>query len=163
MVEPKYDKITDFYTRFVADLDDVQNARDRCLLDTIGDPKGLDVCDLAYGEGYVSRYLFDSGARVTGVDLSPILLDIARERATSRAITYVQDDAQVLGTIKDASLDPVVCHMALMDNPELRPTLGAIHRTLKAGGRFIFLILHACFEGPFSSRMSTNQMPTVTL
>src|SRR5258708_34908715 len=60
----------------------------------IGEVAGQRICDLACGQGRVSRHLADLGARVVGIDLSGKLLAIARrhEKAEPRAIAYLQAD-----------------------------------------------------------------------
>jgi len=53
----------------------------------IGDVKGKRVLDLACGEGYITRILATKGAKVTGVDFSEKLIELARreeERVKNR-------------------------------------------------------------------------------
>ncbi len=45
----------------------------------LGDPRGKDVLDAGCGEGYNTRILARSGARMTGVDISERMIDLARE------------------------------------------------------------------------------------
>ena len=42
--------------------------------------------------------------------------------------------------------DAAVCNMALMDIACVTPLLGAVRRTLKGGGRFVFSVPHPCFN-----------------
>lgn len=58
------------------------------------------------------------------------------------------DDAQSLATVSDATFDGVVCALALVDIPDLAATLRTVHRILKPGGWFVFLITHPCFAAP---------------
>ncbi len=44
--------------------------------------------------------------------------------------------------------------MALMDIPELSPTLHSVARTLRPGGWFVFSILHPCYHTPRSGEMA---------
>jgi SAM-dependent methyltransferase len=41
--------------------------------------EGGEVCDMGCGPGHVSRYLHDAGATVSGLDLSPRMVEIARQ------------------------------------------------------------------------------------
>ncbi len=123
----------------------------------MGDVAGQRVCDLACGQGRLARHLADRGARVVGIDLSAKLLEIARryEAAEPRGIEYLQADARSLDGIADGAFDGVVCFQALMDIPDLAPTLHTVARILRPGGWFIFSILHPCYNPPPSGEMMT--------
>jgi 2-polyprenyl-3-methyl-5-hydroxy-6-metoxy-1,4-benzoquinol methylase len=150
VIAAAYDAIAGWYDAWAGEAadDPFFGAVDALL----GDLAGLRVCELACGQGRIARRLARRGARVVGVDLSARLLEIAaaRERAEPRAIGYVLDDAQGLAAIRDGAFDGVVCHMALMDIPELAPTLGAVARVLRPGGWFAFATFHPCFNAPDS-------------
>lgn len=142
-----YDGVADAYSR-VLDPDGV-GLVDPALTELVGAVTGLDVLSLACGQGQDARLLAHLGATVTGVDLSPEMLRYARqhEAADPRGITYVQGDAQDLAAFAARSFDGVVCHMALMDIPDLAPTIGAVARVLRVGGWFVFSIVHPCYRG----------------
>ena len=149
-ITSEYDKFGDFYYDFVKSgrLDLVTTA----TLDMVGTVEGKRVCDLACGEGHLSRWLAGAGANVTGVDVSINLLEHARRQSEGLGIEYIREDAQELSSLEDGSFDVVVCHMALMDIPDLERTYAAVWRVLRYGGLFIFSILHPCFEAPFAAR-----------
>lgn len=120
------------------------------MLKLCGTVGGLDLLDVACGQGVMTRALAEAGARAHGVDLSAALLDIAR--ATSRApATYALDDAQVLASIADASYDGVTCCMGLGDVRDLAAVLTAVGRVLRPRGWFVLSITHPCFQTPDSS------------
>ena len=116
----------------------------------VGDIQGLQVLDLACGEGYFSRLLASAGANVTGVDISKNMIQAARrkETASPMGILYHVMDASHL-ELKSSQLDMVHCSMALMDIIEYEQAISEVSRVLKDRGRFIFSIVHPCF---FSSR-----------
>lgn len=151
-----YDAIAEWYDAWAG-----REARDdpyvAASLALMGDVAGIQICDLACGQGRVARYLADRGARVVGVDLSAKLLTIARrgEEANPRGVAYLQADAQHLDGIADEVFDGVLCHMALMDIPELAPTLRNVERILRPGGWFVFSILHPCYNSPPSGEQTT--------
>ena len=114
----------------------------------IGSVKGKIVLDLACGEGYNTRILARKGAKVTGVDRSKKLINLARteERRERLGIRYRRTDANRLKGISDNSFDLVTCFMALQDIEDYEGAVAEAARILKRGGRFVFSIQHPCFE-----------------
>jgi ubiquinone/menaquinone biosynthesis C-methylase UbiE len=108
------------------------------------------VCDIACGEGYLSRFLARHGAReVIGIDISTALIEVALRRRDHPSLSYQVDDAQELRTISSASVDIAVCQMALMDIRDHRAFFRAVRRVLVPGGMFVLSLLHPCFQAPF--------------
>ncbi len=118
----------------------------------LGVVAGLDICDLACGQGEMARRLAGLGARVTGIDISQELLRLARERSEAEGVTvdFVEGDAMALSEEYTASFDGVVCLLALMDISDLDAVLSNVHRILRPGGWFVFAITHPCFQTPDS-------------
>ena len=149
----RYDDIGDFYLDFVArglaSTETLFHQLTAHLLGLLPPLAGLNVLDLACGEGHLSRQLAAAGARVTGVDLAERNLAEARRQSTSGAIQYLQADAQTLAPLADETFELVVCKMALMDIPDIDATFVAVARVLRPGGRFVAALLHPCFETPF--------------
>lgn len=143
-----YDAIADWYNAWVGPDSLDADPFFPSVQALLGDVAGRAIADLACGQGRVARHLADLGARVVGIDLSAKLLAIARraEEARPRGITYLQADAQQLDCIVDDAFAGVVCHMALMDIPDLVPTLRGVARILRPGGWFVFAILHPCYH-----------------
>lgn len=142
-----YDEVADAYSRAL-DPDGV-GLTNPVLDELLGDVAGRQVLSLACGQGQDARLLARLGAAVTGVDLSERMLEHARrhEAAAPRGITYVEGDGRELAPFADESFDGVVCHMALMDIPELEPAIRSVARVLRPGGWFVFSIVHPCFRG----------------
>jgi ubiquinone/menaquinone biosynthesis C-methylase UbiE len=139
-----YDEVADAYS---GALD--PDGDDPVLTELVGAVDGQGVLALACGQGRDARLLAGLGARITGVDVSEEMLRHARrlELDDPRGIRFVHGDAQSLEEFSDASFDGVVCHMALMDIPELAPTIGAVARVLRESGWFVFSIVHPCYGG----------------
>jgi 2-polyprenyl-3-methyl-5-hydroxy-6-metoxy-1,4-benzoquinol methylase len=120
------------------------------LLKLAGNVEGLAICDLACGQGLVSRELARSGAKVTGVDLSATLLEMARqsELIEPLGVEYFEDDAQHLATLPGGVFDGVTCGMALMNIQDLGACARSVRRVLKPNGWFVATITHPCFQMP---------------
>ena len=98
-----------------------------------------DVLEVAVGTGLNLPH-YPAGVALTGVDLSPAMLGIARERAAElgRAIKLVEGDAQAL-PFPDAAFDTVVCTLGLCGFPDERAALAEMHRVLRPGGTLLLL------------------------
>jgi ubiquinone/menaquinone biosynthesis C-methylase UbiE len=125
----------------------------------MGEVRGLQICDLACGQGRVARYLADRGAQVVAVDISAKLLEIARghDAAESRGIHYLHADVQHPDTLAGEAFDGVICYMALMDIPDLEATLRTVSRILRPGGWFVFTIIHPCYNPAPSGEQPTAE------
>jgi len=124
----------------------------------IGNVKGKAVLDLACGEGYNTRILARKGARVTGIDHSKKLIGLAKreERREPLDIRYHCMDACRLSGLSDASFDLVTCFMALHDIENYEDTIAEVAKVLKHGGRFVFSIMHPCFEDMMVNGVRTS-------
>ena len=150
-----YDKIAEWYDTQVRDRNGLLPFHEMviaALLELVGEVRGKDVCDLACGQGIVARELARRGARVTGIDVSERLLEIARreEAEAPLGITYRRDDAHTLASLSAASFDAIYCNLALMDIPRLDEVVAAVRRVLRVGGIFVFSITHPCLVPPGS-------------
>jgi 2-polyprenyl-3-methyl-5-hydroxy-6-metoxy-1,4-benzoquinol methylase len=114
---------------------------------------GERVLDAGCGNGLYARRLAALGADVVAFDFSENLIALARERTTERAerIEYVvmdaTDEAGLL-TLGEGRFDAAVCNMALFDIADIQPLMRALVRLLRPGGRFVFSVIHPCFNSP---------------
>jgi SAM-dependent methyltransferase len=111
---------------------------------------GLDVIDFGCGEGTNTRRLAQSGARMTGIDISERLMEYARQReeADPLGITYKVSSYSADTGFPEASFDGVVSTLALMDGPDIGGAMREAYRLLRPGGFVAFSILHPCFITP---------------
>ncbi len=99
-----------------------------------------DVLDVGTGTGVVAITAARAGARVTGLDLTPALLDQARENARIARrpdVVWTEGDAENL-PYPDASFDVVVSQFGHMFAPRPEVAVAEIRRVLKVGGTFAF-------------------------
>ncbi len=113
----------------------------------IGQVGGKRVLDMGCGEGYSTRMLARSGAKVIGIDISRRMIELARreERRRPLGIRYEVGSFSDLSIFPDKSFDAVVSFMALMDSPNLDRALREAFRVIRKGGDFFFNITHPCF------------------
>jgi ubiquinone/menaquinone biosynthesis C-methylase UbiE len=97
------------------------------------------VLEVAIGTGR-SLPFYSGDATVTGVDLSPEMLAIARARAAegSRPVVLLEGDAERL-PVDDASFDTVVCALSLCSIPDPAAAIAEMRRALVPGGRLLLL------------------------
>ena len=111
------------------------------LLEAIGDPSGLSVLDVACGEGFYTRRIKQQGAgRVTGVDLSPGMIELAQRQEANHqlGIEYLVADARQFDPPE--KYDLVIAAYLLnyaQTGEELQAMCDGIARCLKPGGRFV--------------------------
>ena len=110
--------------------------------------RGRLVLDLACGEGYNTRMLARKGAKVTGIDSSAKMIELAKQEETKEklAIRYLVADASDLSQLPSSHFDIVTCFMSLQDIENLEKTVSEAARVLKHAGRFVSSIPHPCFE-----------------
>jgi len=114
---------------------------------------GQSVLDIACGNGLYARRLAARGAQVVAFDFAEEMIARARQRTNEHAerITYmvldVADEAALL-RLGEGQFDAAICQMALMDMADIEPLLRALPRLLRPDGRFVFSVMHPCFNNP---------------
>lgn len=98
-----------------------------------------EILEIAVGTGR-NLPLYPAGSRITGIELSPAMLEIARRRARDLGVRadLREGDAQALD-FADESFDCVVCTLALCTIPDHRRAIDEMRRVLRPGGRLLLL------------------------
>jgi len=105
-----------------------------------GDITGCQVLDAGCGEGYLARVLTARGARVTGIDLSPRLIELAHVKDPAADIDYqVADLSQPVPGIT-GRFDAVASYLALNDVQNHRGFAATLAASLKPGGRAVLAL-----------------------
>jgi SAM-dependent methyltransferase len=101
--------------------------------------EGQRVLDVACGTGVVAITAARRGAKVSGLDLTPTLIERARHNASLAGvdIDFVEGDAEAL-PYPDASFDMVLSQFGHMFAPRPAVALQEMLRVLKVGGRIAF-------------------------
>jgi ubiquinone/menaquinone biosynthesis C-methylase UbiE len=102
---------------------------------------GMDLLDLACGHGRVANRLAERGARVVGLDATPLFLDRARQEAAARGVDveYVEGDIRSLPW-EDSSFDRVLSwftSFGYFDDEGNRRVLREARRVLRPEGSLL--------------------------
>jgi SAM-dependent methyltransferase len=106
------------------------------VLERLGPQPGDRFLDLACGTGAVAERAAAAGASVTGVDLAPVLIDTAKERAAEQGleIDYRVGDAERL-ELEDSSFDKVSSTCGIMFAPDHEAVARELARVTTPGAR----------------------------
>jgi len=137
------ERVRGFYQQYAPRYDHETNYYDRFLL---GDRRAWlcaqargAVLEVAIGTGRNLPF-YPRGIRLTGIDLTPAMLQIARDRAhhLGMRVDLIEADARAL-PFADASFDTVICTLALNAIPDDRAAIAEMYRTLRPTGQLLLL------------------------
>jgi SAM-dependent methyltransferase len=105
------------------------------------DLAGASVLDAGCGSGAQAEWLLRRGADVTGIDLSPRMIEEARSRCQGRGTFLVADLAEPLA-VEPRSLDGITCSLALHYVRDWSIPLGSFASALRLGGWAVISLDH---------------------
>ena len=108
--------------------------------------KGKSVLDAACGPGKYAEILLAQGAEITGFDISPRMIELAKERNKGIDTFFVHDLSNPLELLENESFDMVLCALAMHYIPDWTSTFKEFYRVLKPKGLLILSIEHPFFE-----------------
>lgn len=131
-----WDKSAPSYDRQIAFFEKIQFGGGRKWL---GERAHGRVLEVAIGTG-LSLPHYPADTTITGVELSPAMLAVARQRAADLGldVDLHEGDAEHL-PFDGASFDTVVCSLSLCTIPEPATAIGEMRRVLVPGGRLLLL------------------------
>ncbi|MPY61652.1 class I SAM-dependent methyltransferase [Streptomyces spongiae] len=97
-----------------------------------------DVLDLGCGTGSLSLLAAERGHRVTGVDLSPAMVDLARAKLAGRAAVFLVGDAAA-PPVGEERFDVVLVRHVLWALPDPERVLRGWSGLLRPGGRLVLV------------------------
>jgi SAM-dependent methyltransferase len=98
---------------------------------------GSRALDLCCGHGIIAEQLVEAGAETTGLDFSPAMLRLARDRVGKA--NFVEGDAGDL-PFEDDSFDAVTIGLGMPHVPDPAAVAREVHRVLRRGGRLAFTV-----------------------
>jgi 2-polyprenyl-3-methyl-5-hydroxy-6-metoxy-1,4-benzoquinol methylase len=120
------------YQRITETLTDIHEV----VVERLAPESGDRWLDLACGTGAIAERAAAAGARVTGVDLAPVLIETAKERAAELGfgIEYVVGDVERLA-LGDGSFDKVSSTCGIMFAPDHEAAARELARVTAPDGR----------------------------
>ena len=98
--------------------------------------------------------------RTTDRTLSAHTNQEARTKENADRIQFSRIDAtdeEALMALGERQFDAAVCTMALMDMSAIEPLISSFSRLLKVGGRFVFSVMHPCFNSTAIKRVAEEE------
>ncbi|MER5213393.1 class I SAM-dependent methyltransferase [Streptomyces sp. NPDC002838] len=100
--------------------------------------RACDVLDLGCGTGSLSLLAAEQGHRVTGVDLSPPMVDLARAKLAGRDAVFLVGDAAA-PPVGEQRFDAVLVRHVLWALPDPGRALRHWRELLRPGGRLVLI------------------------
>jgi SAM-dependent methyltransferase len=107
------------------------------LLDAAQVGSGARVLDVASGPGYVAAAAAQRGAKVTALDFSAAMVEMARSQ--NPEIEFREGDAGAL-SFADGSFDAVVMNFGMLHLAQPERAVSEALRVLRPGGRYAFTV-----------------------
>jgi SAM-dependent methyltransferase len=110
--------------------------------------------EVGCGPGHIAKMMADTGAKVTGVDLAPGMVQVARELYPH--IAFQEANAEHL-PFDAETFDVVLVNFAIHHFARPAKACREIHRVLKTGGRFVFAgPIEQCEFGAFIAGLTAH-------
>jgi SAM-dependent methyltransferase len=110
----------------------------RAAIERAAPLRGVELLDVATGAGLAAIPAARAGARVTGLDLAPSLLEVAadRSRAAGLDVDWVEGDAEAL-PFGDQTFDVILSVVGVQFAPRHEVVAAEVARVLRPGGRVV--------------------------
>jgi ubiquinone/menaquinone biosynthesis C-methylase UbiE len=112
----------------------------------LGEVEGRHVLEVGCGAGPLTAWMVERGAAVTAMDVSPAMLQLAKERVGDRATFLVADLAEPLSFAGDATFDLVVASLVLHYVRDWEAPLREFRRALKPDGAVVLSTHHPAMD-----------------
>ncbi len=125
-----------------------QKEYDRLLLDRFAcnfNSKSA-ICDMGCGPGHITRYLFDKGLHVFGIDISERCVEIARRQNPQMKFETMD---MVRSDIEDESIDGIISFYSIIHTPKqfMNELFHEFNRVLKNHGKILIVVKKGDTEG----------------
>jgi len=128
------------------------------LLRNLGDVRNKHVLDLACGSGFFAKALTESGAHVTGVDISPELIEKAKlSGKAAKSAKFVVAPAHDLSQFKGESFDMIINILAIDNIIEISEMLRECARVMRQDSSMHIIFNHPVLRIPGGSSWEFDQ------
>lgn len=139
-----YEKLAEAFARLAPSKAENAYIEQPAMRKAVGDVKGMKILEAGCGPGILAEYLVHEGAKVVAYDVSPKMIELAKERNPKNATFFVADSAKTLPLAQDynGQFDMVAASLSMDYIKDWSTPLSEFHRLLKSKGKFIFTIQH---------------------
>jgi len=119
-------------------------------LDLLDPRDGEEILDVGAGQGVLAPAVVRSGARYSGVDASPRLIEAARRRHGG-AGRFLVGDARRLSAIRElhhGGYDAAAFVLSIQDMDPLEPVFESLDWVLRPASRVVIVMTHPAFRQP---------------
>ncbi len=157
-----YEKLAEHYAAMIDTKPHNAYYERPATLSLLPSVRGKRVLDAGCGPGAYAQLLVRRGAKVVGVDVSPKMLRLARERVGDKVELHLADLTEPMKFLKDNSFDAVVSSLVIPYIDNLRHLFKEFHRVLKRPGVLVFSDGHPFWDYQFfkKKRKSKNYFKT---
>ncbi len=147
MKNTSWGKVADWYDDVVGDPDSYQNKVILPNILRILDLKPDNtVLDVACGQGFFTQEFSKTSAKVSGIDISEELINIAKRNSPN--IAYFVSSADDLNAFSESQFDVITITLALQNIEKISQVFKECYRVLKKGGRLVLVLNHPILRIP---------------
>ncbi len=122
---------------------------------------GTSLVELGCGSGWMTRFAARQGVQAEGYDISPEMIEIARQQAVAEGLDIVFEAADMEGLDLGRRFDACLIYDALHHSERVDLVLASAHRALKPGGRL--LVAEPNWKQRFEGRGASHAYGTTEL
>jgi len=122
---------------------------------------GTSLVELGCGSGWMTRFAARQGVQAEGYDISPEMIEIAREQSAAEGLDVVFEAADMEGLDLGRRFDACLIYDALHHSEHAGLVFASAHRALKPGGRL--LVAEPNWKQRFEGRGATSAYGTTEL
>jgi len=147
--ETSWGSSSDWYSQYLEEGEDTYQRQVILpnLVRLLSPREGMQVLDIACGQGFFSREIARRGAQVTGADISPELIEEAK-RLSDSPVTYHVASADALSFARDESYETAVMVLAIQNIENMAGVFSEANRVLTPEGRLLLVMMHPAFRIP---------------